>query len=132
MARLGASLKGDSDAERSWRAERPTPHDLRRTFNSRMAALGVPQEIRAQLLNHAPASIEGRHYDQHNYFDEKRRALVQWDTALAGILSDRPGAVVPIGRAGSPGDKQAFSPIPLAWAHLSGGIRVATDEAEPH
>ena len=99
MARLGASLKGDSDAERSWRAERPTPHDLRRTFNSRMAALGVPQEIRAQLLNHAPASIEGRHYDQHNYFDEKRRALAQWDTALAGILSDRPATVVPIGKA---------------------------------
>ena len=99
MLRFGDAIEGDDEAERSWRAERPSAHDLRRTFNSRMAALGVPQEIRDRLLNHTPASIEGRHYNAHDYFAEKRRALLQWDAALAGILSDRPATVVPIGKA---------------------------------
>ena len=118
MLRFGDAIEGDDEAERSWRAERPSAHDLRRTFNSRMAALGVPQEIRDRLLNHTPASIEGRHYNAHDYFAEKRRALLQWDAALAGILSDRPATVVPsVRHDNSPGAKtmrfpKANDPIP--------------------
>ncbi len=99
MLRFGDAIEGDDEAERSWRAERPSAHDLRRTFATRMAGLGVSQEIRDRLLNHAPRSIEGRHYNAHDYFAEKWRALQQWDVALEGILSDRPDAVVPIGTA---------------------------------
>ena len=92
-------IEGDGEAERSWRAERPSAHDLRRTFATRMAGLGVSQEIRDRLLNHAPRSIEGRHYNAHDYLAERRRALAQWDAALAGILSTHPADVVPIGTA---------------------------------
>jgi integrase len=92
---------GDDEAARSWKAEPPSPHDLRRTFNSRMAALAVPKEIRDRLLNHAldKRDTEGRHYNAHDYFAEKRRALLQWDLALSAILSNRPATVVPIGTA---------------------------------
>ena len=54
MVRFGHGNIGDDEAARSWKAEPPSPHDLRRTFNSRMAALVVPKEIRDRLLNHAP------------------------------------------------------------------------------
>jgi hypothetical protein len=52
-------------------------------------------------LNHSPGTsdIEAVHYNVHSYEAERRRALQQWDAALAGILSDRPADVVPIGVA---------------------------------
>jgi integrase len=101
MLRFGDALDGDSEAARTWRAGPATAHDLRRTFNTRMAALGVPKETRDRLLNHAPdrSDIEGSHYNVYNYLPEKRRALGQWDSALSAILSTRPASVVPIGAA---------------------------------
>jgi integrase len=100
MLRFGDELADKGEAATTWRAEPATAHDLRRTFATRMAALGVPKEIRDRLLNHAPESgdIEGAHYNVYDYLSEKRRALAQWDAALAAILSDRPAAVVSIGR----------------------------------
>jgi integrase len=96
MLLFGNKLSGDDEAARTWKADPATAHDLRRTFATRMGALGVQKEIRDRLLNHAPAKtdIEGSHYNVHDYLPEKRRALAQWDAALSAILNDRTGSVV--------------------------------------
>jgi integrase len=75
-----------SEAAESWVAHRPTPHDLRRTFRTRLPQIGVPVDIRDRLMNHIPTDVGSKHYDRHQYLDEKRAALTAWDTALAGIL----------------------------------------------
>jgi integrase len=102
MLRFGDELKGDGEAARTWKADPPTAHDLRRTFATRMAALGVQKETRDRLLNHAPdrSDIEGSHYNVYDYLPEKRQALAQWDSALSAILSACPADVIPIRGAG--------------------------------
>jgi integrase len=101
MLRFADELRGDGEAPRTWKADSPTAHDLRRTFATRMAALGVQKEVRDRLLNHAPdrSDIEGSHYNVYDYLPEKRQALAQWNAALSATFSERPASVVPIGAA---------------------------------
>lgn len=54
-----------------------TPHDLRSTMKSHLRALGVPRDISEMCLNHKLAGVEGI-YDQHNYYAERRQALLTW------------------------------------------------------
>jgi integrase len=101
MLRFGEELSGDDEAVRTWKADPPSAHDLRRTFATRMARLGIPKEIRDRLLNHAPdkRDTERRNYNQYDFVSEKQAALVAWDAALAAILAQRPADVVPIAAA---------------------------------
>jgi len=62
-----------------------TSHDLRRTVETRMAALGVAKETRDRVLNHKDRSVGGTHYNRHDYLNEKRDALERWSTELARI-----------------------------------------------
>lgn len=78
---------GDAGAD-TWKAARPTPHDLRRTFRTRLSVLGVPKDVRDRLMNHAPRDVGERHYDQHGFFPEKRSALMTWAGCLAGIVGN--------------------------------------------
>ena len=54
-----------------------TPHDLRSTMKSHMRALGVPRDISEMCLNHKLTGVEGI-YDRHNYYEERRQALLTW------------------------------------------------------
>jgi integrase len=96
MASFGARLGGGGDAIRTWRAEPPTAHDLRRTVGTRLAELRIPKEIRDRVLNHIPADVGSRHYNLHDFADEKREALARWEAALAAILHGPSATVVPI------------------------------------
>lgn len=100
MLRLAETVNGGDDAARTWKAEPPSPHDLRRTFATRMAALGIPQELRDRLMNHAPnkGDVGRLHYNHHDFLAEKRVALVAWDAALDAILREQPANVVPISK----------------------------------
>lgn len=71
-----------------------TPGDLRRTVETRLAALGVSAETRAQLQSHGLGGVQARHYDKHGYSDEKRDALVR----LYELLTGKPATVTPIQR----------------------------------
>lgn len=51
------------------------PSDIRRTVETRLAALGVSKEIRGQLQSHGLSGVQDRHYDRHDYLIEKRTAL---------------------------------------------------------
>lgn len=88
------------DAAQSWRAEPPTPHDLRRTVATRLAELRIPKEIRDRVLNHIPSDIGSKHYNVHDYADEKRDALAVWSRALESILQPQQATtVVPMAAA---------------------------------
>lgn len=69
-----------------------TLHDLRRTYATRMAALGCPPHIIEKLLNHVSGQISGvaAVYNRHNYIEEARPWVVQYEQkllALVGVAS---------------------------------------------
>ncbi len=70
-----------------------TPHDLRRTAASHIAALGVPRFIVERLLNHTDRSVTGR-YDRYEYSAETRDALEKWDHKLRALLHGEMAEVV--------------------------------------
>jgi hypothetical protein len=50
--------------------------DIRRSIETRLQALGVSREIRAQLLSHGRTSgVQQKHYERHDFIPEKRVAL---------------------------------------------------------
>jgi integrase len=83
----------------TWDAEPPTPHDLRRTLETRLAELRIPKEIRDRVLNHVSSDVGDRHYNLHDYAHEKRDALTRWSAALSAILHGTTADVVPLRRA---------------------------------
>jgi hypothetical protein len=52
-----------------------TAGDIRRTVETRLAALGVSMDVRAQIQSHGLSGVQSRHYDKHDYLEEKRGAL---------------------------------------------------------
>jgi integrase len=77
-----------------------TPHDLRRSALSGMAALGVAPVVLGHIANHrgtTKAGITLAVYIRHDYSREKREALDLWAARLAAIVSDDATAkVVPL------------------------------------
>jgi len=58
--------------------------DLRRTVETRLAAVGVSGEVRAQLQSHGLGGVQARHYDRHEYFSEKLGALEKLFRIIVG------------------------------------------------
>jgi integrase len=90
-ARLDAKL----DFDRSW-----TPHDLRRTVETRMAGLGIPKEHVNKVLNHADGPVTAA-YDHWSYLPEKAAALQAWADTLERIVGEGTPNVLPIRRSAS-------------------------------
>jgi integrase len=72
-------------------------HDLRRVVRSGLSRLRVPEEIREQVLAHVRPGIK-QVYDVYDYLDEKRNALIAWQTLLRSVVepTEPPDNVVPI------------------------------------
>lgn len=65
-----------------------TLHDLRRTFSSGMAALGVPQVVVEKLLNHISGGTQSpiaQVYNRYSYMEEMREAVRAWDAQLGRL-----------------------------------------------
>jgi integrase len=65
-----------------------TLHDLRRTFSSGMAALGVPQAVVEKLLNHVSGGVQSpiaQVYNRYGYMAEMRDAIGKWEAKLTGL-----------------------------------------------
>lgn len=77
-----------------------TPHDLRRTCASGLAALGVQRLVVGKVLNHTDESVTAI-YDRHDYLPEKRAALELWANHLRGVLAGEKPKVTPIAKARS-------------------------------
>ena len=100
MRRLVDRLPDEPDAD-AWRADPPTPHDLRRSCATRLAGLGVPGEDVSAILNHVRQDVTGRHYDRYTRSREKRIALSAWSAELTRIINPDQaggGAIVPLRR----------------------------------
>lgn len=52
-----------------------TPGDLRRTVETRLAALGLSEEVRGHLQSHGLSGVQKRHYNFFEYDAEKRAAV---------------------------------------------------------
>jgi integrase len=64
------------------------PGDLRRTAETRLQALGVTRDVRAQLLSHGRAGgVQAKHYERHDYLAEKTIALQLWERHLMSVTS---------------------------------------------
>lgn len=64
-----------------------TPHDLRRTAASHMAAAGVDRFTIERVLNHTDSTVGGI-YDRYGYDKEKRTALERWERRLRSIIGE--------------------------------------------
>ncbi len=65
-----------------------TPHDLRRTMRTGLAAARVRPDIAELCLGHVKGGIEGV-YDRHSYDDERSAAMEAWDARLTAIINGR-------------------------------------------
>jgi len=64
------------------KVRRFTPHDLRSTARSHLAALGVNVIVAERCLNHSLGGLVGV-YDQHDYMTERRAALEKWASVVS-------------------------------------------------
>jgi integrase len=64
------------------------PHDLRRTFASGCARLGIPVHVIERALNHTSGTFGGivGVYQRHEYAEERRRAMDAWGTHLVRLV----------------------------------------------
>jgi integrase len=84
---LDKAVRGAGHAVTPW-----TLHDLRRTFATNLAALGIAPHVVERLLNHASGTISGiaAIYNRFQYMDEMRAAIALWEERLVSLLA-RPG-----------------------------------------
>jgi integrase len=66
-------------------------HDLRRTFVSGLAALGVPLPVIEKCVNHVSGSFAGvvGTYQRHEFTAEKAEALQRWAAHTQGLVEGR-------------------------------------------
>lgn len=60
------------------------PKRVRSGVETALARLGISLEVRAQLQSHGLGGIQARHYDAHDYLEEKRAALAALDHLVSG------------------------------------------------
>jgi len=69
-----------------------TPGTIRKTVESRLQASGISRELRGYLLSHGLGGVQARHYEAHEFDEEKRQALL----TLFRIATAEPAKVTPI------------------------------------
>lgn len=65
-----------------------TLHDLRRTFASGMASIGVQLPVVERLLNHVSGSFSGivGVYQRYDFMPEMRNAIARWEDHIQGLI----------------------------------------------
>jgi integrase len=63
-----------------------TPHDLRRTFRTGLAALHVDEAVAEKMLNHTVADELLAAYNRHDAWDERSEAAETWATHIETLL----------------------------------------------
>jgi integrase len=64
-----------------------TLHDLRRTYSSNLARLGVPIHVTERLLNHVSGTVSGvaAVYNRHSYAEEMKEAVAAHEVFLTKL-----------------------------------------------
>jgi integrase len=81
----------DAETAARLKADRPTPHDLRRTVATGLARLGIPRDDRLAVLAHSYGDVH-EVYDHYDRLPQKRAALEMWERHLRMITDVRPHA----------------------------------------
>ncbi len=85
IKRICTSMQADGISEKRF-----TPDAIRKTAETLLVAgLGISKDLRAQLQSHGLSGIQDRHYDKHNYMNEKRQVLESWWLYLDQLASDQ-------------------------------------------
>ena len=84
--RLDRFVQGDGE---SYPFPPWTLHDLRRTFATNLASLGVRLEVTEKLLNHVSGKLGGivGVYQRHDFQSEMRDAVVKWEAKLSPLVT---------------------------------------------
>jgi integrase len=66
-------------------------HDLRRTFATGCARLGVPLHVVEKSLNHTSGTFGGivAVYQRHDFLDERRQAVHSWTSYVCGLVTTK-------------------------------------------
>jgi integrase len=80
------------------KCRRFTPHDLRSTARSHLAALGVDVLVAERCLNHSLGGLIAV-YDQHDYLDERRTALEKWTAFILACEAGKEWNVITLKQA---------------------------------
>lgn len=67
-----------------------SPHDLRRTVDTGMAKLGLPEDVLIRVLNQTPQGVNAKHYNHYRYDAERRAALAKWAAHVATLTASHP------------------------------------------
>ena len=84
VAGISAAMVEDKTAREPFQLR-----DIRRTCETLLASMGISSDVRAQLLSHGLGTLQIRHYDKHDYLDEKRAALNAWAAKLDEIATGK-------------------------------------------
>ncbi|MFO1099755.1 MAG: site-specific integrase [Xanthobacteraceae bacterium] len=93
-----------SKAQLDERIAEPMPewtiHDLRRSFVSGLARIGVDLPVIEKLVNHSSGSFAGvvGIYQRHSFAAEKATALARWDEHIASVVDGRPSKIATLKR----------------------------------
>jgi len=68
--------------------EKAKPHDLRRTFSSRVTGLGFGRDAMNRVTNHKEGGIADV-YDRHEYAEENRRIMESVATRILALAEGR-------------------------------------------
>jgi integrase len=71
--------------------ERATPHDLRRTHGTTIAALGFGREAMNRVQNHVEGGIASV-YDRHGYAEENKRIMETVSARIMALVEGAPAA----------------------------------------
>jgi integrase len=74
-------------------------HDLRRTFSTGLARLGISQTVTARCLNHASEGKQtalDRVYNRHDYGAEQADAWQRWASHVSAVVRGDDSNVVPL------------------------------------
>lgn len=68
-----------------------TRHDLRRTYSTGLARLGVPPHVIERLLDHSTGTISGvaATYNRYSFMPEMRQAVDRWEAHLNSLHDSR-------------------------------------------
>jgi integrase len=71
-----------------------TPHDLRRTAATKLAALGGEEAVTKRILGHAPAfsDVLASVYNRHSYLPEMRQALKRLERHIRVLVAEERSA----------------------------------------
>ena len=85
--------------------------DIRRSVETRLQALGVSREVRAQLLSHGRTTgVQQKHYERHDYLPEKAEALTLLEQHLTMVFAGVPKQGMRFSRESSRSAQVARSP----------------------